>query len=310
MKVLLTGATGLIGRALASRLRRDGHEVLAFVRDEARGRQALGAEVELLVDGEAGGAIEGALGGVDAVLNLAGEPVAGGRWTARRKAAIYDSRINLTRRIADALADCSPGQAPRVLVSASAVGFYGDRGSERLGEDEPVGSGFLADVCRDWEEEARSAEDAGVRVVLARIGIVLAREGGALEKMLPAFRAGFGGPLGNGRQFMPWIHLDDLVESLLRALTDERLRGPINCVAPHPVQNRAFSKTLATVLRRPAFLRVPRSLLTLAVGQMSAALLQSQRAEPQRLLDADFDFRFTSLEEALRDILSIATEAA
>lgn len=305
MNILITGATGLIGRHLTLRLRRDGHEIVAWVRDEQRARQQLGAEVCLISAGSAtsgGPSLEVAVGRADAVINLAGEPIADGRWSAKRKAAIYDSRINLTRRLVNAIEVAE--RRPEVLVSASAVGFYGDRGGEKIDEEFPPGEGFLADVCRDWEDEARAAEALGVRVSIPRIGIVLARDGGALAKMLPPFRAGVGGPLGDGRQFMPWIHLEDLVELLALAVTARRYRGPFNATAPNPVTNRVFAKALGRVLRRPAIFRVPGPMLSIALGQLSAAVLQGQRAEPKRLESLGFAFRFDRVEEALRDLLA------
>jgi uncharacterized protein (TIGR01777 family) len=305
MKIVITGATGLIGRQLALRLRRDGHEIVAWVRSEERARQQLGAEVCLISEDGAqrgGPSLEAAVSRADAVINLAGEPIASGRWSAPRKTAIYDSRINLTRRLVNAMEIAQ--RRPSVLISASAVGFYGDRGAEKIDEEFPAGEGFLADVCRDWEDEARAAESLGVRVVLPRIGIVLARDGGALAKMLPPFRAGLGGPLGDGRQFMPWIHLDDLVELLATALTDGRYRGALNATGPTPVTNRVFSKTLGRVLRRPAFFRVPGPMLSIALGQLAQAVLQGQRAEPKRLGQLGFAFRFGTIDAALRDLLT------
>ncbi|PID38504.1 MAG: TIGR01777 family protein [Proteobacteria bacterium] len=305
MIILITGATGLIGRQLALRLRRDGHQLFAWVRDEERARQQLGAEVCLISDSGARagrGSLEDAVQRADAVVNLAGEPIAAGRWSATRKAAIYDSRINLTRRLVRAIEGAE--RRPEVLLSASAVGFYGDRGGETIDEASSAGEGFMAEVCRDWEHEARAAESLGVRVTIPRIGIVLARDGGALTKMLPPFRAGFGGPLGDGRQFMAWIHLHDLVEVLVTALTDRRYSGPFNATAPAPVTNRVFTKTLGRVLRRPTFFRVPGAMLSLALGKMAQVVLHGQRAEPERLVALGFSFRFGVVEEALRDLLA------
>ena len=301
MRVFLTGGTGFLGSALAARLRREGHEVAAWVRSAARARARLGPAVELVEIGGDDARLRAALARCAAVVNLAGEPVLA-RWTAERRAALRASRVDLTARLVDALAGASP--RPRVLISGSAVGFYGDRGDERLTEASPAGTGFLPELCVAWEEAARRAEPLGLRVALLRRGIVLGREGGALPRMLTPFRLGLGGRLGGGRQHMPWIHLEDWVEAGLVALGDERARGPLNLTAPAPPTNREFTRALATALHRPAPFPVPAAALRLLFGDAGSVLLESQRAEPAGLIELGFVHRHRELEPALRELLS------
>jgi uncharacterized protein (TIGR01777 family) len=302
MKAVMTGATGLIGRQLIDRL----PQPTILTRDAARARQSLGAKIADAVAWDTSRPPPASvLEGVDAVFHLAGEPVAEGRWTAAKKARIRDSRVLGTQRLVEAIRQCA--HPPKVLVSASAVGYYGSRGDEVLEETSPPGHDFLAEVCREWEQQARAAEDVGVRVVSIRIGIVLARQGGALPRMLTPFRWGLGSPLGNGRQYMPWIHLDDLVSLFCFAAQRPELRGPVNGVAPHPVTNREFTRTLARVLRRPAWLPpVPAFVLRLMLGEFAQVLLASQRVHPAAALAAGFTFQFPELEAALRNLLAPA----
>ncbi len=302
MNILLTGATGFIGRALALRLRRDGHRVTAWVRSAERARAVLGAEVDLVEADLPSFAVHRAIRSADAVINLAGEPIVGGRWTARRRAALVDSRVNTTRAIVEAMraADRRPG----VLVSASAVGYYGARPGGPVDESAPAGDDFLAELCASWEAEAMRAASFGTRVVTPRIGVVLGRGGGALAKMLPPFRVGVGGRLGSGEQPMPWIHIDDLVEVFARAVTDDDMRGPINAVAPNPVDNATFTRTLGEVLGRPTMLPVPSFALRAAFGAAATVLLDGQRAVSKALSDAGFSFQFPHLQHALADILA------
>ena len=282
------------------RLRRDGHEVCAWVRDEARAKGQLGAEVDLVSTGASRESLVETLAHCDAVVNLAGESIAAGRWTHRRKEALVASRVGVTERVVDALL---AAERPRVLVSASATGFYGDRGDERLDEESGGGAGFLADLCRDWEAATTRAVEGGVRVVSLRMGVVLGREGGALAKLLRPFRAGLGGVLGSGRQFVSWIHLHDLVEVVAAALSDERFRGPLNAVAPQPVTNRELTGALGRALDRPTRLPVPRASLRLVLGEGASALFESQRVFPKRLLEVGFRFRFPMVDDALWDLL-------
>lgn len=298
LRVAVTGSSGLVGSALVSFLRTGGHEVVRLVR---RPPKLGGGEVrwdpEGFVDTEN-------LEGVDAVVHLAGENIFG-LWTSGKKEAIRQSRVQGTRVLVDALSALE--RPPGVLVSASAVGYYGDTGGERVDEESPPGSGFLAGVCREWEEAAAAAEDAGIRVVRLRAGVVLTPRGGALGAMLPLFRLGLGGPLG-GDQWMSWVSRDDMVGAIHHALVDEELSGAVNAVAPHPVRNRELASTLGRVLRRPAFLKVPAPLVRLATGQMGEeALLASVRAVPAALEAAGYRFRHSGIEEALRHCLGRTT---
>ena len=296
MKILIAGASGLVGSALVPALRRQGHEVVALVRRPVRREDEIAWNP---ADGELEPAV---LATTDAIVNLAGENIAAGRWTAARKAALRGSRLDSTRTLARALTRAEP--RPRVLVNASAVGFYGDRGDEVLTEDSPGGRGFLPELCAAWETEARAAESAGARVVRLRLGVVLAREGGALGRLLPVFRWGLGGPLGDGRAWMSWIGLDDLVRVVSAALTDPRWHGAINAVAPGPVTNGEFTAALGQCMHRPAFLPVPRRLLELVYGEMAGAtLFASARVMPGRLLAGGFVFRQPTIAAALRHVI-------
>jgi len=251
----------------------------------------------------AGGAIDaGRLSGVDAVIHLAGENVAAGRWTPARKTRIRDSRVRSTRLLAETLAQIP--RPPRVLLSASATGYYGDRGGEVLREDSPPGTGFLADVCREWEAATESARQAGIRVVHMRFGVVLSLGGGLLVRVLPVFRLGLGGPLGSGRQYVSWIAMDDLLDAVLHLLACDSVSGPVNLVAPGPVTNAEFTKALGRTLSRPTLFAVPAAVLRAAFGEMADdALLASTRAEPARLLASGYAFRFADLGDALRHLL-------
>jgi hypothetical protein len=305
MRALITGATGLIGGRLAARLLEDGAEVVVVGRDVAR----LGARFPsprasaLAWDGTTLPA--GALEGVDTIFHLAGEPVADGRWTDARKARIRDSRVGSTRAIVEAMRR-TPRDG-RVLVCASAVGAYGARGDEKLTEASatpPAGSDFLADVCVEWEAEARAAEALGARVANVRIGIVLARDGGALGKMLPLFRLGLGGRLGDGKQWMPWIHVDDVVGLFLHAAREPSVRGPINAVAPAPVTNADFTRALGKALHRPAIFPAPAFALRAALGDMADVVLASQRVFPEVALRTGYVFQHETLEGALARVLA------
>jgi hypothetical protein len=294
LRVAVTGSTGLIGTPLVRALRADGHRVLRLVRsrpvsggDEVYWNPALG-EIDTA-----------ALEGVDAVVHLAGENVGQPPWTEDRKRRIMDSRVQGTTLIARTLAGLSP--RPRVLVSASATGYYGDRGDEVLDESASSGSGFLAEVCRAWEASAEPARAAGIRVVHPRIGVVLTAGGGALEKLLTPFRLGVGGKLGTGKQWMSWVALHDVVEALRFALRADGLAGPANLTSPAPATNEEFTRALGHVLGRPTVFSVPQFALRLALGQMAdEALLASQRAVPDRLREAGFTFQYPDLEGALR----------
>ncbi len=293
MRVLMSGSSGLLGSAIAQALEAKGVLVGRLVRG---GTPSSAAHIRW----EPGKTLD-LIPGFDAVIHLAGESVVG-RWTASKKARIRDSRVLGTRTLAEALARVEP--KPRVFVVASAIGFYGDRGDEILREDSVSGTGFLAEVCREWEAAADPAVQAGVRVVHIRIGVVLSRQGGALDKMLLPFRLGLGGKLGSGRQWWSWIHVDDIVGAVQHILSNEAVRGPVNLVAPNPVTNAEFTAALGKVLSRPAILPAPAFALRLAMGEMAdGALLASARVEPARLLASGYAFRFPELSAALENIL-------
>ena len=295
-RIAISGASGLVGTQLVPFLRAGGHDVARLVR-----RRPSAAD-EIAWDPATGQIDAASLEGMDAVIHLAGTSIAGGRWTKARKADILNSRLQGTSLLATTLTRLQ--RPPRVLVSASGIGYYGDAGNAPLTEDSPSGAGFLADVCRAWEEATAPAAASGIRVVLPRLGVVLAGRGGLLARMAPLFRFGLGGPLGSGEQFMSWIALDDLLGVLLQAIADDRLAGPVNAVAPHAVTNHAFADTLGRVLGRPAVLRAPAPALRLAAGELAdELLLASQLARPTRLENVGFSFAFPTLEDALRQEL-------
>jgi len=297
MRVLVTGSTGLVGNALVDRLKADGYDVVRLVRK--RGRHQ---EPEVLWDPDEGKIARDGLEAMGAVVHLAGENISGERWTDAKKQRIRDSRIVGTALLSSALAGLA--DPPKVLVSASAIGFYGDRGDELLDETAAPGTGFLAEVCQGWENATEKAEKAGIRVAHLRTGVVLSREGGALGLMKTPFKLGLGGVLGSGRQYMSWITLDDLVGAIVHALRNDKLEGPVNAMAPNTVTNREFTKTLGKVLGRPTILPVPAFGLRLVLGDMAdEMLLASVRATPTRLLETGFAFTMPELEPALRALL-------
>jgi uncharacterized protein (TIGR01777 family) len=299
MSALITGATGLVGRALVRQL--EAPHVLS--RAPSGARAALGERVRAWGwQPESERPPHEAFAGVDTVFHLAGESVAEGRWTASKKARIRSSRVLGTQHLVDVFGALpSP---PRVLVCASAIGFYGARGDLELDETKPAGQGFLAEVCQAWEAAALVARNFGTRVVLARVGLVLAPEGGALARLLPPFRMGVGGKLGDGQQWMSWIHLSDVVRLLIHAAQMESLRGPLNVVGPNPVRNEEFTRTLARVLSRPAFLSVPRAALSLLFGELGEVLLDSQRVIPRVARESQFVFNYPELAAALQSCLN------
>ena len=307
MRVFVTGATGFTGRALIPRLQRDGHAVVAWVRSPTRARGLLGADVELVHADTALDGLVAAIERSDAVVNLAGEPLMGGRWTAARRAVLEKSRIAVTEQLVRAMAEAKP--CPRVFMSGSAVGYYGDRADERLTEASSGGDDFLARLCQRWESAARDAERLGARVVLLRSGVVLGRAGGALAQILPPFQLGVGGPVGSGKQYLPWIHLHDLVKIIAVALVDDRYRGPVNCVAPEQATTRTFARALGRALHRPAMLPVPALALKAIFGEAATVLLASQRVDPRVLLEHQFAFDFPTLDSALEDIVGGAAVA-
>ncbi|MBA2379772.1 MAG: TIGR01777 family protein [Blastocatellia bacterium] len=296
MKILMTGATGLIGNALRASFDEKGYDVLIASRGEPKNDKYLqwsaeeGFEEKDIVR----------LEGLDAVIHLAGESISGLRWTDEKKKAIRDSRVNGTRTLLNSLAKLKT--KPKVLIAASAVGYYGDRADEELIETSGAGDTFLSDVAREWEAESRRAEDMGIRTVLLRSGIVLSKDGGALGTMLTPFKFGVGGVIGSGEQWMSWISLDDVVGVVNFALENENLRGAVNNVAPNPVRNDEFTKTLGTVLYRPTFLPLPEFAVNFVLGEMGdALLLDSTRAVPKRLQDAGYEFKYSELKDALEN---------
>jgi len=302
MKIGVSGSTGLIGSALTRALNRRDDEVLPLVR-----RRVSPGERAVSWDPERGTIDRAGLEGADAVIHLAGENVVG-RWSPAKKQRIYDSRVKGTRLLCDALAGLQ--RPPATLLAASAIGYYGDRGDEAVTEESAPGEDFLAHVSRDWEAATAPATRAGIRVVNMRIGVVLTTTGGALAKMLPAFRLGLGGPVGSGNQYLSWIVLDDIINAILHLLNHQNLVGPVNMTAPTPLTNRDFARTLGKVLGRPAVVTVPAFALRMAFGTEGAAMLQSgQRVLPARLVASGFDFSFQDVEPALRYLLAPSERA-
>ena len=301
MKLILTGGTGFIGNALRESLARKGHEVVVFTRQASRENHPGVRTRYCHWDPSQKGAWERELEGTDGVINLAGEPIAQKRWTAFQKQKILESRVTATRAVVEAIR--ASKRKPPFLLNASAIGYYGPRGSEEVTEQAPPGKDFLGETCRAWEAQALQAEELGIRVVRLRIGIVLEKGGGALAKMLTPFQMGLGGPLGNGRQWMSWIHLADLIGLIHFILEKKDFRGAVNGTAPNPVTMKEFTQTLGAVLRRPAFFPVPAFALKILLGEMSDLLLTGQRVLPKRALGAGYVFRYPRLKEALEAIL-------
>jgi uncharacterized protein (TIGR01777 family) len=295
MNILITGSTGLIGSELSSLLLKNEHRVIRLV------RHALTGPDEISWDPAKGILDSQSLEGLDAVVHLAGENIASGRWTQRKKRLIRESRINGTRLLAQSLSRLF--DPPRVLVSISAVGYYGDRGDEQLSEESPAGKGFLPELCLQWEAATEAAIIRGIRVVIPRVGVVLSVTGGAMARMLPVFRLGLGGRIGSGRQYISWITLDDLVGAIHHAILTPSLHGPINAVSPNPVTNADFSQALGHALSRPALFALPSLVARIALGQMAdEALLSSAKVAPTRLTQSGFKFQFPELNGALRHL--------
>lgn len=303
MQVAVTGATGLIGRALVAALLDSGHGVHALSRDARRARAILEGAVKVSVwpDPDVQPLPSEVLQGAEAVIHLMGEPIAQ-RWTPQAKRRIRDSRVESTRRLVATLRDLPGDARPRVLVSQSAMGFYGVRGGEWVDESTRPGTDWLAGVVVEWERAAAQAAEF-MRVVMTRTGIVLSPDGGALPKMLPPFRLGLGGPVAGGHQYVPWVHPDDIVGALLWCLEEPQASGPINVDSPNPVTNAEFSRALGRVLHRPAVMPVPALALRLLYGEMADIVTTGQRVRPGRLIDLGYDFRQPELEPALQDVL-------
>jgi uncharacterized protein (TIGR01777 family) len=306
MRVFVTGGTGLVGRRLLKRLLDRGDQAVVLTRRAGHARELFGSRAEI-VEGDPmrHGAWMDAVGDCDAVVHLAGENVFSRRWNADFKKLLYDSRILSTQLVVEALRR-KPQRADgrqKVLVNASAIGYYGPRDDEELTEDSPPGSDFLANLCIEWEKAARAAESAGVRVAMIRIGVVLDKEGGALAKLLTPFKLGAGGPVGSGRQWMSWIHHADLVGLFLLALDNTDAAGPINGTAPNPVTNREFGKVLGRVLHRPSFVWTPGLALRMLVGEAGDLIVTGQRVLPRRALGLGYSFEYPTLEAALTQIL-------
>lgn len=304
MRVTLTGATGLIGPTLVASLRERDAQVTVLTRDPDRAKEKLGDVEAFRWELSSEPAPAAALAGRDAIVHLAGEPVAQ-RWSAKVKQAIRESRLLGTRNLIEGIRAVAPeaGERPATLVSSSAIGYYGPHGDEPLDEDAAPGSDFLAEVCVEWEDAASAARELGLRVVQVRTGVVLDSDGGALSKMLPPFRLGVGGPVAGGRQYISWIHAEDLVGMMLAAIEDERWSGPVNATAPEPATNRDFSKVLGRVLGRPALLPVPGAALRVLYGDMAEIVTSGARVLPAKPLVLGYKFSHPQLEEALRSAL-------
>ncbi len=298
MTILVSGSTGLVGSAIVTRLEEEGHRVVRLVRRKPESDRS-----EVGWNPESGAIDTSGLEGTDAVIHLAGDNIAEGRWNDEKKARIRDSRVNGTRLLAESLADLDA--PPRTLIAASAIGYYGDRGDEVLTEESTPASDFLSETCQAWEAAVQPAVQKGVRTVNLRIGVVLSLDGGALAKMHFPFRMGLGGVMGSGDQYVSWVSIHDLPGIVLHLLSNEDLSGPVNAVAPNPVTNREFTKTLGRVLVRPTLFPMPAFAARLAFGEMAdALLLSSTRVHPERLAASGYAFRHADIESALREILS------
>ena len=305
MRILMTGATGFLGHAIGRMLLLKGHELVVLSRNPKRARSSFPYPARFLEwDGQAGPPALSVFDGVEAVVHLAGEPIAARRWSSEQKRRILESRTVGTKNLWNGIEALRKSKAstPRVFVSASAVGFYGERGNEEVVESSPPGSGFLAEVCRQWEEQIFRLGFDEVRQAAIRIGVVLGREGGALEKLLPIYASGLGGPVGGGKQWMSWIHLEDLAHVFVEAIENDHIRGPVNGVAPGAVTQGDFSQVLGEALGKPSIAPTPAVALKLAMGEMSSIVLEGQRVRPEKLLNAGFDFKYPDLASALREI--------
>lgn len=296
MKVLVSGSSGMVGSALTKELEVKGHQVLRLVREEPSD------ENQITWDPITGQIDSSKLNGLDAVVNLAGENISTGRWTPQKKKRIWDSRVLGTQNLVRALMTLE--NPPKTLINASAIGFYGDTGSTAVDETGPHGSGFLASICKDWEEATEDADKQGIRVVKLRIGMVVSKTGGALKKMLLPFKLGFGGKVGSGKQYMSWISIDDLVAMIIACMENEGISGAVNAVAPNPLTNAAFTKALGSALRRPTIFPLPAFVARMMLGEMAdELLLVSTRITPKVMTDHGFVFKHSTIEEAFQEYL-------
>ena len=301
MKVMIAGATGFIGKELIKKLNKKGHEIAVLTRNSETAKFHIPVHCELIDwDPKIKSLSPGALKGVDAVINLAGEGIADGRWSPKRKRELMESRVLSTRRLVEAMTYMD--EKPRVFLSASAIGFYGDRAEELLHETGSKGQGFLSDICQRWEDEALRANQLGIRTAAYRIGMVLGHDGGALDKILPPFKFGVGGNLGNGSQWMSWVHIKDLADMMVYAIENSNVKGIHNAVSPNPVTNGEFTKTLGKVLKRPTLFPVPKMVLKMALGELSELLLGSQKVSSKKINEAGFEFKYPELETALEEV--------
>ncbi|MBI4547049.1 MAG: TIGR01777 family protein [Ignavibacteriae bacterium] len=303
MNIIITGGTGFIGKVLVARLQKEQHRIVVLTRNPEAARTSIGNIVEFVQwDGKTVGAWAQHVDGADAVINLAGESIGARRWSERQKQRIIESRLIATKAVVTAISQAK--KKPSVLINASAVGYYGNVESGDVTESHPKGSGFLADLAERWEAEARAAETHGARVVLLRFGVILEKDGGALQRMLIPFKLFAGGWLGSGRQWFPWIHRDDVVEAILFALKNQSLSGPVNVSAPEAVMMKEFCLALGKAMHRPCWAPVPSFVLKTALGEMASMLLDGQRMVPKKLLDAGYSFRYSELADALKAIVN------
>ena len=301
MKVMVTGATGFIGKELIKKLHEMGHEIAVLTRNPDSARFRIPVHCEIIAWDPCKNHLPStALKGVDAVINLAGENIADGRWSLERKRKLIQSRELSVRRLVNAMTYMD--KKPKTFVSVSAIGFYGDRGDVILNEADLKGNGFLSDVCKVWEEEILKAKEVGVRTVAYRLGMVLGHDGGALNKILPPFKLGLGGKLGSGSQWMSWIHINDLVNMLVHAIENSSIDGIYNAVSPNAVRNKEFTKTLGSILKRPTIFPVPKFVLKFGLGELSELLLGSQRVNAKKIIDTGFKFKYPHIGEALKEV--------
>jgi uncharacterized protein (TIGR01777 family) len=305
MRIFVTGGTGLVGTRLVRRLRERNDEVHLLTRRPDFARQQFDGCVIVEGDPMQPGPWMDAINSCDAVLNLAGENVFGRRWSAEFKTLLHDSRVRSTENVVQALSQNprTPAGEAKVLVNASAIGYYGPHGDEELTEDSPPGDDALAHVCIAWEKAAHEVEKSGVRMAILRIGVVLDKQGGALKQMLTPFKMFVGGPVGSGRQYVSWIHHADLTGLILMALDNGTVRGPVNGTAPNPVTNKQFSKALGRALHRPSFMRTPRFMLRVMLGEVAGLVTTGQRVMPRKALEMGYQFKFPEIDVAMRDVL-------